>query len=312
MKVGKPLEVLDPWVSVRGSYSQWASAAVKWIAKNFQCPQQQKIAVYATLSSESVVYQRDEKYAHIVHAQSLLCKHDAKSLGKLSRLMGILGIEGNRESWEAQLGDVLTAYLNEKQACALKKWRDASSLWTVNSRELYRYLRNLAPAKPVAVMMSDGLPSAVPQDIYWEFKSFWDQFESWPSDESIRRAWHMLDDKYAAFLPRHDFSASVTPKDMWNQLRTMKNTSPGLDAWTRQELLTLPIEAWRDFLAIEEADVSATSSLLYMYPSCCFREEGSGDPICVTLQTDRCLLHDCALTLIHSSSEDQSMDSQCY
>ena len=149
---------------------------------------------------------------------------------KPARVMRSLGLDGDRDRAEAKIGEALTAYLNEKQSCALKKWKEASALWNVQSRDLYRYLRNLHPAKPVVVKMRGGITSAAPEDVYLEFNEYWSEIESWPNHDALGRAWHMLEDRYAAFTPRRKYSVVIEPKDMRRQLRSMKSTSPGLDA----------------------------------------------------------------------------------
>ena len=54
--------------------------------------------------------------------------------------------------------------------------------------------------------------------------------------------------RYSLFMPRFEFHAEITDTLLWHTAKGVSVASPGLDAWTAQEVKLLPKQAWTQFL----------------------------------------------------------------
>ena len=272
MKLGTKVDILSPWIPSSTTYSEWLVKAEHWISRNYQCQRVPKGCVSATLEYEK--HDRiDQKYFLILSSQRALSRlKDSRGLAtslrsSLSRkfrlFLGLtLGDEyaGNRK----RLDEVLKAHLDKAQDESLKRWRQSVALWHSSASELYRYLRNEKPKKCVALVTSQGHWSADPNTIHEELAKYWTGIESWPSSEAKLHALHVLEDHYALFLPQIGCKVEVWPKDLIFHSKRMRKSAPGPDAWTKEELITLPEEAWADFLSVWHCATSlCTTSLMW-------------------------------------------------
>ena len=266
MKVQDRRQEPIPWSREDTSYTAWSQAAVKWISQNHQCAPCSKNVLTVEFARSKQCHV-DQTYASLRSAQRLLSlprmtpRHKLR-LKRICRALEIVWQEPEGIT-VTELDRCLLAYLTMKNKEALAYWRKASSLWTVQNGELFRFLRNLPPAKPMMLVIGDRL-SSDPMSMYQELSEYWSQVESWPTPGVLPGILDSLDDRYALFLPSESIHVEVTPQDMMKAVKRAKNSAPGPDGWSRKELVTLPIGAWRDFLHVLSRD-TGTASLLYLY-----------------------------------------------
>ena len=214
MKLNDPVEELEPWVRTDSTYTEWATAAVKWISRNYNC----KPCPKTRITAEFLPHDKcrvDPTYFRILAAQRLLAlpnRNDAQN-ARLRRLWISLDLvwDANGGTLNHLLQSCLNAYLDLTCKKALSDWKRLSSLWTVQKRELFRYLRNLHPSKPMMLMVGEQ-PTVDPALMHKELSSYWASIESWPHEEMLPHVLSILEDRYAMFLPQEPYTCRAQPK----------------------------------------------------------------------------------------------------
>ena len=172
------------------------------------------------------------------------------------RILAQLGIgeleEQSYAEMERLLSAHLTTYLASAKKEALAEWKKRVSAWGPSSKALYKFLKNPEPLQTVVLQTEQGQPTNDPRQLHACLERFWAPLESWESEGREEKALEALEDKYSAFLPRQECWVRVTPELMAQLSKKLKPSSPGPDSWTRQELASLPLPAWKDLLTVLE------------------------------------------------------------
>ena len=164
---------------------------------------------------------------------------------------------------------LLAESLNNSQKQALRDWRERVKLWHVGTSDLFRYLKNEAPSRVVALRVHVKV-TAMPSLIHGAFTGFWGSLERWPSTQYKALALEQLEDHFGAFIPCADGKVSVSPHHLYQHIQSLRKTSSGPDGWTVSDLRALPLEAWSAFLqVVDRFDASppdGTSNLFCRIP----------------------------------------------
>ena len=247
-----PVENVE-WVFEGSTYTEWADCAVRWLAKTFSIsPCYKTRFVTQDIQAKSVAV--DPRYECFNRALGLLqrlCEtHEHAPTGKLCEYLHKLDLEpqASNEDTRAMVIRVRDAYLKEKQDAAIAAWKRKVRTWTVRTKDIFLFLRNQPPAKPIAIKDQEGHPRSQPAAMTACLESFWEPLENWHDQQQHQLVRSVLEDKYSLFLPHVPFSVSVDVKTFKSTLGKMSPTVPGPDGWCLQELRALPKGAIRDLL----------------------------------------------------------------
>ena len=122
--------------------------------------------------------------------------------------------------------------------------------WHTSHPDLYCYLRNEMPMKTSTITLPTADVASAPHIMRDHLAFFWSQIESWTHENAMDSASESLEDHWVLYLPREDVSCDLTARDLADQAKPLKNTAPGLDAWTRTELRSGPLAAWDQLLHV--------------------------------------------------------------
>ena len=273
MKLGRRRERVQPWRSANRTYGEWLAQAQTWLAENHDCLLIPKDKVTTSVEA-SVRPKIDEVYSLILSAQRALGRildktGDVSTRRKLQRKFDLLQIpysdDDDDEENARSLDLCLANRLNHVQESTLKKWRDGVATWHAHDSQLYRYLRNVLPAKSIMLRDEDHAWTADPAKMYTLLNRYWMQVESWPPGASVQMCLDILDDRYSMFLPRCEGKMHLTVKDITYRVRVMKKSAPGPDSWTKEEMVALPAQAWEDLLSIWDGDTCLAATGLMWY-----------------------------------------------
>ena len=164
----------------------------------------------------------------------------------------LLALNINLTSWELaeeQLNELVARTIDDSFAHAIKKWKDRTRFWTIQSRELFSFLKNTPPEKAAAMATEYG-ETCHPTRILVALSDFWTRLESWPSPESKIAALDASSDHYCLFLPHSPAEVTSDPKSLYDVIQHARKSSPGPDGWTIAEVKALPLAAWRALLDV--------------------------------------------------------------
>ena len=242
------------WRFVGKTFAEWSNCAERWLAAAFLVT----IPSKSSVSSEplSVGQMRvDKQYRALLALQGLI-KH-IEERGSCPHLLHVLkkklfavGVElGDLSVARESVHHLMNEILNKRQAEAIKDWKGRVMGWNLSSKDLYRYIRNLPPAKPACIMSDQG-PTSDPCRMARTLDDFWTVIESWP-DQSMRDiAIELVEDKYGAYIPCSLCDLPLSPNHLFLTVKHAKASSPGLDGWSLRELKQLPLEAWESLIPI--------------------------------------------------------------
>ena len=111
----------------------------------------------------------------------------------------MLTIPDDVEGIDVVIASALTRFLTQRQDEALAEWRKKVAQWTTNQADLFRYLRNVTPAKCLAIADGEEIRSQ-PHQLFSLLSSYWEGVESWPDQGSLEHAIESLEDHYVVFL----------------------------------------------------------------------------------------------------------------
>ena len=244
-----------PWNTDCRTYAQWCERATAWLAEAYAVPKVNKTACHVTPfspPSPSV----DHHYKAILSAQKALThvmrvkKVSQAQLASLSRKLHALNILSL--DWrEAQLllDAALEEHINNLSQHAIKRWKERVSHWTVQSRELFAFLKNEPPTKAAVLLTPEGI-TACPSLMHKCLSEFWGGLEAWPSSERRELAWERLRDHYCLFLPFRSASVQWDHKLLYQVVKNSRRSSAGPDGWTIHEAKALPSSAWKSLLEV--------------------------------------------------------------
>ena len=114
-----------------------------------------------------------------------------------------------------------------------------------NSRTDYR-----PPTSTIADPQDKDRYIADNSEIHDQFLKTWQKV--YRAHSGTKDIWENFDSKFGRHIPcAHFVDAEYTAQEFVDQLDRMRNTSAGLDGWTRDALRALPLEAWEDRARIE-------------------------------------------------------------
>ena len=279
-------KTLDPppreWTCSPKTYTEWTHYTVQWLSEKHLCVPQDKLHVH-TCMNENDSKKVDNRYMRILAAQKTLAlargiiPPPPGLLKKLSRQFKAIGL-AYVASWEDDahtLDSALSGLLNHLQEQALKKWKAHAYAWHSHAPELYRYLKNPLPAKCVALRRESGEWTTHPCGLFEELDRYWGELESWPSEHAREHALYCVSDIYSLFLPVFAWSYEILPKDLLRKVKNMKESAPGPDAWTKTELKSLPLAAWKGLMDILHSDSNLHLTSLFWFRRVPIEKEGA-------------------------------------
>ena len=266
MDLTKGLVVTEPWTNFdTPTLTHWNSAAQRWLAKSFDTTSVDKNCVTCKpVHKKKLVI--DPVYSTLMKATRAL-DHvrreefpDHVMLTKMHKRLYALGFRDTEDmsllDIERLLSQKTQESLDRAQKHALDSWKKKVRAWSISSADLFKYLRNVSPAKSVVVSVAGRITSK-PSELHCALVSYWGALERWPSEQSRHLAFFALEDHYALFLPHFQAQIHVSAHDLYNKVQQLSRTSPGPDGWTVSELQALPVEAWTQFLvAVQNAHVT--------------------------------------------------------
>ena len=141
--------------------------------------------------------------------------------------------------------------------------RERVKAWHPTSASLFAYLKNLEPAKITAVRLDQNLHTLQPRIVHWALESFWEDVESWPTQQSKQLALEALDDLYAPFLPCVQFYFELDARHVHQFAKEGKKSAQGPDGWAYQEVDKLPQRAWENLInVLREPSPALQSTML--------------------------------------------------
>ena len=153
--------------------------------------------------------------------------------------------------------------MEHAQKQALNRWKEKVSTWNPTTSYLFRYLRNLDPAKASVIVCESGELTNDPMRMWAELEMYWANIESLPSGCSEESLLEVLWDRYSAFLPSVQCVTHVDGNAVMLQARSQKKSAPAPDGWANKEIALLPLEAWTHLLKLWRGDGAKGSSLLW-------------------------------------------------
>ena len=120
------------------------------------------------------------------------------------------------------------------------------SLWSQQTAQLHAFMRNDPPSRASLVALQNGTVTNSPLAMHAEFLRVWQPIESWKREQDREEALEALEDHWSLFPPHETCHLQLEPKHMLDCARAVRNSSPGLDAWTCREIRALPIGCWRE------------------------------------------------------------------
>ena len=154
----------------------------------------------------------------------------------------------------------------ERSKSALAVWRDRVKTWKPNNSAIFRFLRNDSPSKSTVLIVDDA-PTNDPHKTGLALHHYWTSLQLWPSDRARERAWESLEDSYSLTLPNKPYVLDVQAETMMDQAKRHGRSSPGLDAWTFEQLRLLPKAAWTGFKSLPFLTWSILSTCVCFPPS---------------------------------------------
>ena len=250
-----PSRVADPhWKGSSTSLAEWTRKAETWLSDAYDVPIPSKSLVTSEPFSPPPLPQ-DRYYLTLKAAQGVashllergLSPNGVASLNR--KLFSLKLPNGSLEEILKSLQESLGRHLKAKQALAVKEWKGRVQSWGMDSKALFRFIRNEFPPKTICVDSEEGLISHPPK-VAEHLSDYWTKIESWPSVEAEVHAWYCLEDKYGAYIPHSPVTVDVTPSLLQNIVKHTKESCPGLDGWSISELKALPLAAWSDILCL--------------------------------------------------------------
>ena len=248
MDVSGPVAERVDWVGGTRTYTEWSQKATKWISDTYLVPQVSKTTlttVDKTPSPRIVSHKyrlfhrlfglisRKERCPdenHSVSIQQVCDQLDMRNEGLLEDLKSVAR-QKHDEHMTEQLNGVL------------KSWKEKVKKWSVQTKHVFIYLRNLQPAKVLALKRVDGRMTSNPIHMNDMLEDIWRPIENWHTPRQLQECLNQLDEKYSMLLPHLPYWFDLQPIHVYNAIRSMKPTSPGPDGWTRDELACPPDEA---------------------------------------------------------------------
>ena len=257
------------WSGKCSTYAEWSSKAASWLARAFLVPLVNKTAchvdpfrapknrvdlVYNAISAAQRALDHARRVKKISHAQ----------LTVLSRKLLHLGLSSL--DWKeagAALDTLLSDHVENLSRNAIKRWKERVSFWTLQSKELYAFIRNDPAAKASAIVYPGRLTVNF-FEIHLSLVEFWGSLEKWPSARHRDDALMRLSDHYCVFLPHMKAEVVSDHKVLAAIVKEARRASAGPDGWTIAEMKALPKEAWRSLLEVLDKGWHALASTLLL------------------------------------------------
>ena len=266
------------------TFVEWSLAAEHWIARAFDV----KVPPKSTVHSEPYTLpglRTDKRYAALRAAYRLArhlqrCDNNPLAWTALDKKMYALGIElgHSLDSTLMSIQKEITSHLSRVQDEALTVWRQKTRVWKGSDAAIFRFLKNLPPAKSAVILTCDGL-SSHPADIQSELGTYWGQLEEWSSEAAYQHAMDTLDDWYAVYVPSNVAKISLTPKLLADTARDIKVSATGPDAWSVKEIKSFTQDIWGSFLRVVQTSPGIwTSSALTLCKRIPIEKPGSEQP----------------------------------
>ena len=245
-----------PWQGDAATMTEWTVSAQNWISEACGVKCEQKTTCTSMLYRPPQ-HSTDKHFATICAAQRAVRymqgrqSNSIQQWKSLGRKCKVLGVDARTlDELEARLMDCMKRHLENRQKAAIKDWKERAAAWSLNSRQLFRYLRNLPPSKAAAIAGDMGVTSH-PGTMASLLVGFWAGVESWPHPQDKNRALDWIDDHLSLFLPCVKIKPMLTPDHFISRVRKMKkHAAPGVDGWSVPELIQLPGAAWQNLIRI--------------------------------------------------------------
>ena len=247
-----------PLVPLSTSFKQWQKLAMRWLSVTFETKIPPKHRVRVTKYKQpklpiDVPYRQllalQAALQHIIaHGETLQRK---RSIHRKCRALDS-SIVIRSTTYVAMRDEVHTCmqeYVKRRQKDSLNLWLQLARKWKASSREACRFVKNPSPCQVTVVNMPNGA-TVDPNDVQKHLSEYWKSIETWPIGRDAESVADLFEDKYSMFLPRMVFDVPLTSDILYMTARSMKKSSPGLDAWTTSEVKHLPRIAWDQFLHI--------------------------------------------------------------
>ena len=262
----------DPiWSGESPSYTEWASKATRWLAEAFEVPCVSKLVVHSDIlrippppiePAYQTILAAQRAVAHIRKTR-VVTYHQGASLRRKLLALGITS--QNLEEADMKIQDALKSYMDNSQQEAIAEWRKRVHTWSIQQKDIFKFLRNQPPAKAAMIMLPTG-PTTDPQSMCRALHEYWTKVETWPEGYSEAQALECLEDEYSIFVPNQPVSLAVTLQQLMKNIKRARSSSPGLDGWSLHELRQLPKQAIEDVLKLWHDDkLHCGTSTINMY-----------------------------------------------
>ena len=274
-----------PWQGECCTFAEWCAKAASWLSRAFRVPCVNKNACHVdpyrppSPKSDLIFDSINAAKRALQHAR-IAKKITQSQLSSLSRKLFALGIQSlDWNDADAQLDKILNEHIESLSRNAIKRRKERVSFWTLQSRDLYAFIKNVPAVKASALQTPEGV-TADPLEIHSALTRFWGHLEAWPSEEHRQYALFRLSDHYCVFLPSYKAEVVSDWKVLAIIVREARRTSPGPDGWTIEELKALPKAAWRSLLEVlQKGWQHFASTLLLTYKRVPIEKGCTGVPL---------------------------------
>ena len=181
------------WCCNPATFAEWEEYAAKWISDSFQVPFKKKAFLFSQIWNPAPL-PVDICYATIKSAMRALDtilhteRPSARQLCSLARKLAELDIPLEPlDSVLPALKIALSRLDDSKHKQAFARWRKHVATWHPQSKSLFRYLKNLAPAKATCLDDGNHVTSSFSQ-VTSALQRNWSGLEKWPNSDSFLRA----------------------------------------------------------------------------------------------------------------------------
>ena len=241
------------------TYVEWSEQARNWIQDSYLLHVPSKVSRVAVLPRKKPVmlplaYARIYKLVSAITHVQKLDNPQSLQIRSLNRRKSLEAFDitwdQTRESLDdllEQARQILSDTCKNLHEGLMTKWKSKVRSWTIQGPEIHRYVRNDIPPRPLAISIH-GQVTNRPDQLIAQLNDFWLSVESWPQPDTEMIVWDTIEDRFCAFLPHIPCSVTLTAPLLMNHIKYMKKGTHGCDAWSVDEIKTLPLPAWEAFV----------------------------------------------------------------
>ena len=250
---------------------EWSRVATSCLEHMYSCkiPSRDRLTCDLTMFKKPMV---DQKLHALYKARQALQHHIATKRPNRSLTMSLsrrlLALDPPLPIGDFELVDLrdrldvrLKEYSDAMSLASLGEWKKVACTWRKMSPKLFSYMRNLVPTQACVVRLGCEVTSC-PKTMALAFHEFGGGIQRWSDPGKFEKALDDLEDRYFLTLPNSHFELTVTGASLSYHAKSASKSSPGLDAWTSQQVEALPIACWNLLAEVICGDWCSNRSLL--------------------------------------------------